>query len=458
MKKLWKWITAGLLLLALTGALALADQIGQTQDELTEAQRLQKEAEARAARYASEKASLETDLAALEQTLASLEADLAVREDGLEDLRLDLEDLRLEEELAEERLADQKADMMLRIRYMYEQDSGSWFDLIAGARSLSEVLNSMDHISSITGYDRQKMAEYRAENERLTSLREQAEAKEEAMSRKIAEVRDSWSGVKAEAQALLVRIAEVRSLAEAAGEDAQAFAAQVAEKEQLLARLKAEAEAEAARRRAEEEARKAAEAEAARRAAEEAARRAAEEAAERARREAAEAAERARREAEEAAERARREAEAAAAAAMGASDRRAVGSVEIDGSWLNPSGYTNLELLAAIIYCEGAGQPYEGKIAIANVIFNRILSPKYQTTIYDVVYGKGQFTPVGSGRLAVVLADHSYTKACIDAAQDALNGARVISTDYLYFRRNRGEIDKSRWKGWIVIGDHIFHY
>ena len=143
---------------------------------------------------------------------------------------------------------------------------------------------------------------------------------------------------------------------------------------------------------------------------------------------------------------------------MGASDRRAVGSIEIDGSWLNPSGYTNLELLAAIIYCEGAGQPYEGKIAIANVIFNRILSPKYQTTIYDVVYGKGQFTPVASGRLAVVLAQHSYTQACIDAAQDALNGARVLSTEYLYFRRNRGTFDMSHWKGWIVIGDHIFHY
>ena len=83
MKKLWKWITAGLLLLALTGALALADQIGDTQNELTEAQRLQKEAEERAARYASEKASLEADLAVLEQKLAALEAEV-MRVNGLD--------------------------------------------------------------------------------------------------------------------------------------------------------------------------------------------------------------------------------------------------------------------------------------------------------------------------------------------------------------------------------------
>src|SRR5262249_12153310 len=48
--------------------------------------------------------------------------------------------------------------------------------------------------------------------------------------------------------------------------------------------------------------------------------------------------------------------------------------------------------LATALYFEGHGWPLRGQIAIAQVILNRIRSPKYPQTICGVVY-QGQMTP-----------------------------------------------------------------
>ena len=51
------------------------------------------------------------------------------------------------------------------------------------------------------------------------------------------------------------------------------------------------------------------------------------------------------------------------------------------------------KLLAAIIYCEAGNQSMQGKIAVGNVVLNRVNSRKFPNTISKVIYQKGQFTP-----------------------------------------------------------------
>ena len=43
-------------------------------------------------------------------------------------------------------------------------------------------------------------------------------------------------------------------------------------------------------------------------------------------------------------------------------------------------------LFVALIYAESQGEPYEGKVAVANVILNRIYSDEFPNTLYEVVY------------------------------------------------------------------------
>lgn len=109
---------------------------------------------------------------------------------------------------------------------------------------------------------------------------------------------------------------------------------------------------------------------------------------------------------------------------------------------------TDLQIMAAIIECEAGGEPYVGKIAVGSVVMNRVRSDKFPNTIIEVIHQKSQFTPVKSGRFAIVLARGANAE-CTRAAQEVLNGANNISA--LFFRMNNGMIDGT------IIGNHVFY-
>lgn len=107
-------------------------------------------------------------------------------------------------------------------------------------------------------------------------------------------------------------------------------------------------------------------------------------------------------------------------------------------------------LLANIIYCEAGGEPYEGQLAVGAVVINRLLSSKYPDTVYDVIYQKSQFSPAGSGRLALALARNSATASCYQAADEAMSGVTNVG-NCMYFRTPIPGLDGIR------IGNHIFY-
>ena len=106
-------------------------------------------------------------------------------------------------------------------------------------------------------------------------------------------------------------------------------------------------------------------------------------------------------------------------------------------------------LLGAIIQCEAGGEPYAGKIAVGAVIMNRVMSGAFPDTITGVVYQSNQFEPVGSGRLAIVLAQGANS-TCMKAADDVLAGSNNIG-ECLFFRTIVPGI-----KG-TIIGHHVFY-
>lgn len=105
-------------------------------------------------------------------------------------------------------------------------------------------------------------------------------------------------------------------------------------------------------------------------------------------------------------------------------------------------------LLAAIIQCEAEGEPYNGKIAVGNVVLNRVQSSRFPNTITGVIYQNKQFSPVASGRLAYRL-EAGVNDECIRAATEVLNGKHI--TDALFFRTNNGSVSGT------IIGNHVFY-
>lgn len=109
----------------------------------------------------------------------------------------------------------------------------------------------------------------------------------------------------------------------------------------------------------------------------------------------------------------------------------------------------DLILLAALIEGEGNGQPYEGKVAIANVVLNRVNSGGYPNSIYNVIYQPGQFGPALSGKVAQIVLK-GPTSANKDAAAAALGGLNYIGGCTHFKSVNSGVPG-------TVIGAHVFY-
>ena len=237
--------------------------------------------------------------------------------------------------------------------------------------------------------------------------------------------------------------------------DAEAFAREVAVSAQKADMEKAQAEAaERAAREAEELVK--AQAEAAERAQKEATAliKAQQEAAARAAAEAKAQAEAAAAQARAQAEaqlRAQQEEAARAAAAAAQAEAEKAAEAARRQAILSANGITeeDLYLLANIIYCEAGCEPYIGKVAVGNVVMNRVKSNRQPNTIQGVVYAKGQFSPVRNGSLERALRRSSADESCYQAALEALSGAKPVG-DKLFFRRVNGRPGQ-------VIGHHVFY-
>lgn len=57
------------------------------------------------------------------------------------------------------------------------------------------------------------------------------------------------------------------------------------------------------------------------------------------------------------------------------------------------------DLLARLVTAEAKGEPFEGKVAVATVVLNRVENEQYPDTIKDVIYEKRQFQPVDNGMI-----------------------------------------------------------
>lgn len=86
-------------------------------------------------------------------------------------------------------------------------------------------------------------------------------------------------------------------------------------------------------------------------------------------------------------------------------------------------------LLQKIVMAEAEGEPYEGKVAVANVVLNRLRSANFPNSIKGVIYQKYQFSPVANGRLDRVRPNQESIKA----VSAALSGVKEVSDDTYYF-------------------------
>ena len=113
--------------------------------------------------------------------------------------------------------------------------------------------------------------------------------------------------------------------------------------------------------------------------------------------------------------------------------------------------------LARIIQAEAGGEPFLGKIAVGNVVLNRVASPQYPNTIWGVIFDRKhgtQFSPVSFGTIY-----NNPSEQSVIAAKLCLEGYSV-TTRALFFMNPR--LSTSSWISdsrpyLFTIGKHDFY-
>ena len=137
------------------------------------------------------------------------------------------------------------------------------------------------------------------------------------------------------------------------------------------------------------------------------------------------------------------------AAAQAAAEEAATESVDTAASAM--LGNADYVALCKIVQAEAGSEPVQGKIAVANVIMNRINNPSFPSTVEDVIRQPGQFGPVRNGSYALAVP----SVETMDAVNAALSGIDY-SGGALYFKRS----SSSKWGSRNIVnrvGNHAFY-
>lgn len=106
-----------------------------------------------------------------------------------------------------------------------------------------------------------------------------------------------------------------------------------------------------------------------------------------------------------------------------------------------------MDTLARVIWLEAGGEPFDGQQAVAEVVFNRMLSPAFPNTLDEVIYQERQFSTAERVQSA------EPTEVQYIAISTALSGPSVLPLEVVFFSQ-KGENDNV----WGTIGGHVFCY
>jgi N-acetylmuramoyl-L-alanine amidase len=112
----------------------------------------------------------------------------------------------------------------------------------------------------------------------------------------------------------------------------------------------------------------------------------------------------------------------------------------------------DIELLARLVYAEGRGEPYEGQVAIAAVVLNRIESPIFPDTVREVILAPNAFSPVRNGHVPKKTNDTARK-----AVWDAINGKDPSKGSLYFYNPKTATSDWIRTRPQTVrIANHVF--
>jgi len=127
--------------------------------------------------------------------------------------------------------------------------------------------------------------------------------------------------------------------------------------------------------------------------------------------------------------------------------------LKVPSSSNNYNPEINQDLLARLVHAEAEGEPYEGQVAVAAVVVNRIKDSRFPNTTEGVIYEKSAFEVVKNGRIYEPASSNA-----ISAAKAAISGWDPSYGSIFFYNP-----DKIYGWNWVLsrpivrrIGNHVF--
>ena len=380
---------------------AIEEEIENQEEEIEQTQSDIEETESTISSLETAQEALEEYLEDLNSQYTTLAEEIAVLNEEIEAKQAEIEEAQAALEEALEVEEQQYEDMKTRIAYMYENPQSSFLEILLTGGSFADALNQYGYAASITEYDREMFEAYVEQKELIEEQEALLEAEMEALEELYSEVEEKQSSVSSLQSSTSGQISQyISDIADATAEledQESTLETQQAVLEELIAEKKQiEAAIEAAK----------------------------------------------------------------AAEILESIGTEVVGVRTTELEYVTYSAYSATEeeitALAVLIYCEAGNQGYEGQLAVASVVMNRIRDSRFsQTDIISVIRASGQFAPVTSGRFDLMLESglDQVTDSCYTAAEAAIAGTSNVG-NRTFFRTYAGYPELSG----LVIGDHIFSY
>lgn len=116
----------------------------------------------------------------------------------------------------------------------------------------------------------------------------------------------------------------------------------------------------------------------------------------------------------------------------------------------------DFDLLVRLVAAEAGGEPYDGQVAVAAVVLNRMGSYKFPNTVRGVVYQENQFSSVP--KLPYIEPGESCRRAVVEALNgiDPSNGALYFYNPETSSKEGLRFFNSANLKVTARIGNHVF--
>ncbi|MBQ3600346.1 MAG: peptidoglycan DD-metalloendopeptidase family protein, partial [Lachnospiraceae bacterium] len=161
LKRVLLGLMAFVIMVAGISHVSFATELSEAEKEKQRLEQRKEEVEKELTELELEKNSLADNIEKLDKKVEKTNQKLEEVNANLEKVNKELEQITMELEEAEALEEKQYETMKKRIKYMYENGSTDYVDIVLSSKSFGELLNRVEYVNKITNYDNQMYKEFK---------------------------------------------------------------------------------------------------------------------------------------------------------------------------------------------------------------------------------------------------------------------------------------------------------